>query len=290
MNPILFEIGSLKIHYYGLMYAIAFFLGAELGKKIAIKRGISPKLIDSYAIVVMLSGLLGGRLYYVLFNYEYYFTHYYDILAFWKGGMAIHGGIFGGILATIIFGKVNKIKPFLLADIAVAPLLLGQTLGRIGNFMNGEVHGVPTFTPWNVIFTVKPSFSIWYEKYLSLSLEAQSQFKELVPWGLVFPNSSPAGYEFPSLPLHPAMLYESILNLIGFFILIYLLRKKSYPVGIVSCAYLIIYSINRIIISFFRAEDLMLYSIRAPHFISLVLIIVSILTICFLNRKAKLNK
>lgn len=287
MNPILFEIGSFKIYYYGLMYGIAFFLGTELGKKLAIKRGISPKLIDNYAIVVMLSGLLGGRLYYVLFNYEYYFANSSEILAFWKGGMAIHGGIFGGIIGTVIFGKLNKIKPFLLADIAVAPLLLGQALGRIGNFMNGEVHGVPTFTPWNIIFTVKPSFSTWYEKYLTLSLEAQAQFKELVPWGLVFPNTSPAGYEFPLLSLHPAMLYESLLNFIGFFILIYLLRKKTYAVGVISCIYIIIYSINRIIISFFRAEDLMLYSVRAPHFISLLLIVFSTVIIYFLSKKTK---
>ena len=93
--------------------------------------------------------------------------------------------------------------------------------------MNGEVHGVPTFTPFNIIFSLKPKFVEWYSNYNSLSLTAQMKFKELVPWGIVFPDPSPAGTEFPSLAIHPAMLYELILNFIAFLSIWFILKGKS---------------------------------------------------------------
>lgn len=114
-----------------------------------------------------------------------------------------------------------------MGDFAAGPFILGQAIGRIGNFMNGEVHGVPTFTPLSVIFSLKPKFYEWYSYYQSLPLSEQNNYSNLVPWGIIFPSSSPAGSEFPNLALHPAMLYEMILNLIGFFIIWFVLRKKK---------------------------------------------------------------
>ena len=285
MNPILFSIGKIKITYYGLMYAISFILGIELGKRYGKQKGISPDTIENYAFAAMLSGLIGGRLYYVLFNLDYYINYPADIIAVWKGGMAIHGGILGGIIGTCIYGFVKKINPLLLADIAAPSLLLGQAIGRIGNFMNGEIYGVPTFTPFKVIFTLKPKFYEWYSYYLSLPLSEKINFKEKVPWGIVFPESSPAGSEFPNMALHPAMFYELILNLIGFLFIWFFLKNKKYANGTIACSYIIIYSIIRIFVSFFRAEDLMFFDIRAPHLISIILIMISLVTIKIINRK-----
>ena len=177
MNPVFFTIGSFEVHYYGLMYAIAFLLGIELVKIEGKRKGFDPVLMENFAFVAMISGLLGGRLYYVLFNPTYYFTHPGDILAVWKGGMAIHGGILGGIIGTYFFAKKHKISMWSLGDIAAAPFILGQAIGRIGNFMNGEVHGVPTFTPFNIIFSIKPKFIDWYNNYNSYSIEAEMKFK-----------------------------------------------------------------------------------------------------------------
>lgn len=134
----------------------------------------------------MISGLLGGRLYYVLFNLDYYLRYPSDIIAVWKGGMAIHGGILGGIIGTCIYGAIKKINPFTLLDLASPSLLLGQAIGRIGNFMNGEIYGVPVFTPFKVIFTLKPKFYEWYLHYLSLPFSEKINFKNKVPWGVVF--------------------------------------------------------------------------------------------------------
>lgn len=285
MNPILLSLGKIKITYYGLMYAISFLLGIEIAKKYGEKKGLSPEAIENYAFIAMISGLIGGRIYYVIFNLDYYLAYPGDILAVWKGGMAIHGGILGGIIGTCIYGRIKKLNPLLLGDCVAVPLLLGQAIGRIGNLMNGEIYGVPTFTPLKYIFTLKPKFYEWFNYYNSLSVDGKGAFKELVPWGLVFPNSSPAGTEFPNLPLHPAMLYELVLNLIGVLFLWFFLRKKNYKTGTLWCSYIIIYSIIRTFVSFFRAEDLMFYGFRAPHVISVVLIIISSLFIYKLNKK-----
>ena len=113
-----------------------------------------------------------------------------------------------------------------MGDFAAAPLLLGQALGRFGNFMNGEIHGVPVFTPWKVIFSIKPDFYSWYNTYLSMDIFEKLKYKALVPWGIVFPNTLPAGMEFPNIPLHPAMLYEMVLNFLGFIFIFFYLRKR----------------------------------------------------------------
>ena len=112
------------------------------------------------------------------------------------------------------------------------------------------------------------------------------EFNELVPWGLVFPSASPAGEEFPNVALHPAMLYEMILNFIGFIILYRLYRKWNLNKGIITMIYIVIYAINRSFVSFFRAEDLMVIGMRAPHLISIVMFIIATLGIIVLNRKS----
>lgn len=284
MHPVLFSIGNFEIRFYGLMYAISFFIGLEIAKYLAKKKNIDEKLIENYAFFVMIFGLIGGRLYYVLFNLDYYLKYPLEIPATWHGGMAIHGGILGGILGTYIYGKMKKINPFTLADIAAVPLMLGQSLGRFGNFMNGEIHGVPVFTPFSVIFNIKPIFYKWYDYYLSLDIIDKLKYKNLVPWGIIFPETSPAGMEFPNIPLHPAMLYEMGLNFIAFLFLFYLAKKNKKP-GYIMWNYIIIYSIIRIFVSFFRAEDLMIMGIRAPHLISLILIAISLIALKFQNRE-----
>ncbi|MEG0069986.1 prolipoprotein diacylglyceryl transferase [Cetobacterium sp.] len=284
MNPIFVQLGSLKISYYGLCYALAFFIGIELLKREAVNKGLDKEVVEDYAFVAMMSGLLGGRLYYVLFNFNYYFSHPADILAVWKGGMAIHGGILGGFIGTLIYAHRKKLNAFLLGDMVAPLLLLGQAIGRFGNLANGEVHGVPTFTPFSVIFKLKPSFYEWYNQYNAMSILEKSKYKELVPWGLVFPNSSPAGSEFPNLPLHPAMLYEALLNFIGFLFLYFFMRKKNYATGTIWWSYIIIYSLNRIFVSFFRAEDLMFYGFRAPHVISFIMMFFAVIIIVIINK------
>jgi len=290
MDPVLFSIGGFEVRYYGLMYALALLVGIELAKIHGKKKGLDTVLIENYAMVAMISGLLGGRLYYVMFNLPYYLSNLLEIPAVWHGGMAIHGGILGGIVGTFIFGARHKISPWKLGDIAAAPFILGQALGRIGNFTNGEVHGVPTYTPWSVIFTLKPQFYSWYGQYQALTTQAKMKYQELVPWGLVFPDASPAGTEFPNQALHPAMLYELGLNFTAFLFLWFYMKRRDFAEGVTWWTYVILYSLIRTFVSFFRSEDLMFFGFRAPHVISIVLIAVSILMIVILTKREKLKE
>lgn len=286
MNPIFLKLGSIEIRYYGLMYAISFLLAIFIGKKWGKSKGIIEETIENFAFTAIISGLLGARIYYVLFNLDYYGKNLLEIPAVWHGGLAIHGAIIGGFLGSLAFALRKKINLWDLTDIAAPLLLMGQGIGRIGNFMNGEVHGVPTFTPLNIIFSSNSKFFEWYNTYQNSSLEIQMKFKELVPWGVVFPSGSPAGDEFPGIALHPAMLYEMVLNLIGFGVLVYLFKMKNYNKGIITMIYIIFYSLIRIFVSFFRAEDLMVIGMRAPHLTSLIMMIMAIAGIYFLNKKA----
>lgn len=285
MNPIFLKLGPFEIRYYGLMYAVSFLLALTLIKKDAKENGLDENLIENYGISTIVAGLIGGRLYYVIFNLKFYLANPLEIPAVWHGGMAIHGAILGGIIWSVIFTRKHRIKLWTLTDMAAPLFILGQGIGRIGNFMNGEVHGVPTFTPINIIFSIKPKFYEWFNMYNTLSLQKQAEFKELVPWGIVFPNSSPAGSEFPNLALHPAMLYEMILNLMAFVSLYFIFRKKNLKPGTITCLYLIEYSLIRTFVSFFRSEDLMFYGLRAPHLISIVLITDALITLIFIYRK-----
>lgn len=290
MQPYLFKIGFFEVRIYALMYIISLFIAIYLAKKdeIALSRGVKKELIEDFAYYVIISGLIGARIYYVLLRWEIYKDNIFDVFKVWQGGLAIHGGIIGGMIGIYIYSKIKKINFFVLTDMSVGPLMLGQALGRIGNFTNGEIHGFPTITPLSVI--LKGNFSSWWQYYQSLPLTEQLKYKKLVPWGIKFPLNSPAGSEFPNIALHPAMLYEMILNLIAFYFIYHIFRKKRYNIGVLSFIYLILYGIIRIIVSTFRVEDLYIYNIKAPYLISLIMIIIGIFFITYLNKKNKSTK
>lgn len=280
MRPYLFKIGNFELRIYSLMYIIAFIFAIFLASRdeIAKKRGVKNRsTIEDLAFWAMVSGLIGARIYYVLFNLSDYMKDPISILEVWQGGLAIHGGIIGGFIGVLLFSKKKKLNLWVLTDMSVSPLIFGQFLGRFGNLANGEIHGFPTFTPISVI--LKGNFNEWWQEYQSMSLIDQSKYHDIVPWGIVFPTDTPAGIEFPNYALHPAMLYESFLNLIGFFLLWKVFRKKEYPAGVLTMIYLLIYGIIRIIVSTFRAEDLLYFGIRVPYLISIVMIVISLIGI-----------
>jgi phosphatidylglycerol:prolipoprotein diacylglycerol transferase len=241
MDPILIEIGPLAIRWYGLMYILAFFIGGWLlGKEIS-RKGISlpDEARWNFLTLVFVTGILGGRIYYVVFNWDYYGANPAEIPAIWHGGLAIHGGLIGGTLAGLWYVRRHRLPFWKLADAGSPSVILGQAFGRWGNFMNGEVHGTPTD----------------------------------LPWGIVFPPGSPAGREFPGQPVHPAMLYEMALNLLIFGFL-WSYRKRPYQAGFLFCLYLVLYSVARFFVSMLRAEDLYLGPFRAPHVVSVIVVII----------------
>lgn len=155
IDPVLFRIGPMKIRWYGLMYVVAFFLAYFLLKNEARRRAFPLDREGVYDLLsyAALGVILGGRLGYVLvYNLPYYLHHPLEVFAVWKGGMSFHGGFLGVVVAGWLFTKKTKI-PFLpLADLAVIPVPLGLFMGRIGNFINGELFGRPSQVPWCMEF------------------------------------------------------------------------------------------------------------------------------------------
>lgn len=242
MHPLLFQLGPFQIRFYGLMYAIGITCSLYLIRREVLRKRIPLTEDDvvNFVMVCVVAGILGARLYYVIFNWASYRQDLWEIPKIWHGGLAIHGGVIGGALAGWWFVRRHQVTFLRMADVVAPPLILSQAFGRFGNFMNGDAHGVPT----------------------------------TLPWGLIFPPTSIAGQEYPNTPLHPVMLYELVLNA-GIFLLLWKLRKTSWKDGFLFCLYCILYSIGRFAVSWFRADNLMFGMISMPHLISIVIIIVA---------------
>lgn len=167
MDPVAFTILGLEIRWYGILIALAVVIGALLAIKEAKIKGISEDTILDLLLVALPAAIIGARLYYVIFSWDLYRNNPMEILNIRGGGLAIHGGVIGGVLAGYIFTRVKKIDFGKLADIVAPSLILGQSIGRWGNFANGEAHGGPTDLPWAIVVdgvNVHPTFlyeSIW---------------------------------------------------------------------------------------------------------------------------------
>ena len=167
MDRVAFTIFGIDVMWYGILMATGMILGTYLALKEAERVGISEDDVLNLAIFAIPAGVLGARLYYVIFNWGFYSQNPSQILNFRGGGMAIHGALIGGILAGLIYTKLKKIKFFKMADIALIGMPLAQAIGRWGNYINGEAHGGPTNLPWGIMVDgvkVHPTFlyeSIW---------------------------------------------------------------------------------------------------------------------------------
>ena len=167
MDRYAIDIFGLQIAWYGVIIAVAMFIGSMLLLKTGKKRGYKEEDLMDLILVVLPMAIVFARLYYVAFEWEYYAANPKMILAFRQGGLAIHGGIIGGLLGGYIVCKVKKLNFADLADLVSMPLILGQAIGRWGNYINQEAHGGPTDLPWGIMVDgvkVHPTFlyeSIW---------------------------------------------------------------------------------------------------------------------------------
>lgn len=167
MDRVAFSIFGIDVMWYGVLMATGMILGTLIALKEAKRVGIKEDDVLDLAIIAIPLGLLGARLYYVLFNLEFYMKDPSQILNFRGGGMAIHGALIAGILTGYIFTKIKKIDFLKMADAVLIGMPLAQAIGRWGNFINGEAHGGPTDLPWAIVVDgvkVHPTFlyeSIW---------------------------------------------------------------------------------------------------------------------------------
>ncbi|MDJ1169439.1 prolipoprotein diacylglyceryl transferase [Roseofilum sp. BLCC_M154] len=252
-GPIIFQIGSLAIRWYGLLIASAVLLGVTLSQYLAERRGVDPEAIGDLAIALVLGAIPGARLYYVLFQWPSYADNPGQIFAIWKGGIAIHGAILGGLLAALIFARLNRISFWMLTDLVAPSLILGQAIGRWGNFFNSEAFGKPTDLPWKLFIPVD--------------------------------RRPPEYVEFDYF--HPTFLYESLWNLLIFALLLGLFfwglnRKPPLKLGTLFMVYLIAYSSGRVWIEGLRTDSLMFAGLRIAQLVSLGAISLGILGLVWL--------
>ncbi len=220
-----FELGPIRVHFYALFILIGIALAIWIGSRRFRQRGGPAGMILDIALWAVPFGIVGGRIFHVLTHWDYYFYPGADlskVFAVWEGGLAIFGALILGSVGAFIGARTAGIKFLAFAD-AIAPgVLVAQAIGRIGNYFNNELFGLPTTLPWGLeISTANPAY----------------------PAGL------PAGVLF-----HPTFLYELIWNLMGFAVLIWLDRKFKLRWGQMFAAYLITYSIGRAFIESIRID------------------------------------
>ena len=252
-GPTLIELGPLTIRWYGLLIASAVLIGVSLSQYLAKRRKVNPDLLGDLAIWLVLAAIPSARLYYVLFEWEQYAQRPDQIIAIWNGGIAIHGAILGGTLATIIFARIQKISVWQLADLVVPSVILGQAIGRWGNFFNSEAFGRPTNLPW----------------------------KLYIP-----PQQRPSGFTNVEY-FHPTFLYESLWDLMVFGLLMTLFfrdlkRKPRLKVGTLALVYMVVYSSGRVWIEGLRTDSLMVGPLRMAQIVSLSAIALGLIGLAWL--------
>ncbi len=150
MDPVAFQIGNLVIRWYGIFYVVGFLFGYWVAPLLS--RNISKKDMQDFFLYLIPFSIIGGRLAYVFLNWSFYSENLFQIIAVWNGGMAFHGGLIGAILAALYYCKKKNINFYDLADVLVIPLAIALALGRLGNYINGELFGKVTSLPWGVSF------------------------------------------------------------------------------------------------------------------------------------------
>ncbi|UYZ36571.1 prolipoprotein diacylglyceryl transferase [Clostridium beijerinckii] len=256
MNPIAFQIGTYEIRWYGILIALGVILAIILANYNCKKKGIDFDIILDCFFVAFPTAIIGARAYYVIFEFENYKNNLIDIFNIRKGGLAIHGGLIGGFIATYIFFKIKKLNMLKYLDLAAPSIILAQAIGRWGNFMNGEAHGGE----------VSHSFI--------------SHFPSFIQKGMYIEGSY----------YNPTFLYESIWNIVVCLILLLILyKKKNNEDGVVVASYITLYSLGRVFIEGLRTDSLMLGNIRIAQLISIIGMVLGIVIVLYIKRKKAKN-
>lgn len=251
LDPVFIKLGPLSVHWYGLIIGVGVLLGLYFLLKEGDRHGINKDTLIDLIFFAIPIAIISARAYYVIFEWSYYSENLSEIPKIWHGGLAIHGGLIGAVLTGIIFAKKKGLSFWKIADIAAPSIILGQAIGRWGNFMNQEAHGG----------------------------EVTRQFLE----NLYLPDFIINQMFINGAYYHPTFLYESLWNLLGFIILLSL-RKVNLRRGELFLSYVIWYSIGRFFIEGMRTDSLMLTeSLRIAQVISLALIAFA-LVVLFIRR------
>jgi phosphatidylglycerol:prolipoprotein diacylglycerol transferase len=260
VDPILFEIGPLALHWYGLLIVTGIMLGATVARYLAKRDGKDPDIIWDMMMVVVLLGIVGARAYHVfsqpaggLLGWDYYKTHPLEAFAIWQGGLGIYGAIAGGALGVVIFSAFRKLNVPRWLDFLSPAVAIGQSIGRWGNYINQELYGPPTDLPWG------------------LAIDAEHRIPPFTDLA-----------EYPaSVRFHPTFLYESLATLALCILLIWAAdrwREERQP-GDLFLGYLFGYAVIRFFIEYLRPDAWTMGALATAQWIAIGLGIVSVLAL-----------
>lgn len=249
IDPVAFSIGTLRVHWYGIMIAIGLYAGIQVGLREAARRGLDPNRLMNVALIAAAFGVVGGRLYYVVQNRpDFYLAHPGQILAVWQGGMAFYGAIFAGGLALLLSSWIFKLPFWKMADVGVLGLTLGQAFGRVGNIINGDIVGYPTNGQWGFVYTNPDTFG---------------------------PRN---------VAVQPASLYELLIAL-ALFGFLWAIRKRVRPDGVLAMLYAALYSVSQFFIFFLRDNIVILGGLKQAQVTAIAVLAVSLPIMAYLLRR-----
>jgi len=245
-DPVLVRIGPIAIYWYGALIVTGAVLAAYIASKLSSRNGHDPEIAWNLLIVVLITGVIGARLYHVASSWDYYRAHPGEIFGLQMTGFGIFGAVFGGMFGLWLFARYYKLRFLEWADYVAPGLILAQAIGRWGNFFNKELFGPPTDLPWGIY--IPP------DKRLGPGLPADY-----------------INYEY----FHPTFFYESALNLIGFGVLIYLAlnwrRNRLY--GDIFFLYGLIYPVIRFFIEFYRPDAWRIAGLPTAQWVSIAMFV-----------------
>lgn len=245
INPVAISIGSLEVRWYGILIALGIILGFMIVQREMLKRGMHPDLLTDMLIWAIPISIISARIYYVIFTWDYYRDHPEQIIQIWNGGIAIHGALIGAVITAVIFCRKRGVSFWKVADITAPGLLIGQIIGRWGNFMNQEAHGGPV----------------------------SEAFKE----STIIPDWIMNQMTIDGITYHPTFLYESLWNVVGLILILVIRRMLKMKRGEVFLFYVIWYSIGRFFIEGMRTDSLyVIGSLRAAQLVSVAGVVIGI--------------
>lgn len=243
IDPVAFSFGTFEVRWYGILIATGIILAFLLVQREMVKQKMHPDFLTDMLIWAVPISIISARIYYVIFSWDFYKDHPGDIIKIWEGGIAIHGALIGAIITAAIFTRKRGVSFWKVADITAPGLLIGQIIGRWGNFMNQEAHGGPVS-----------------QSFLENNIIPDWIMNQMTIEGVTY---------------HPTFLYESVWNLVGLAIIL-LLRRVNLKRGEIFFFYIIWYSVGRFFIEGMRTDSLYGGDLRAAQVVSILGVVIAL--------------